>query len=71
MTHGSDEALQGRTYKDREGREAGISWLRLRGQWSAWVRDARGCYEHEIFDTREEAVEALRRAGSWEGLPDA
>ena len=57
-------------FRDVDGRSAGISWLRLRRQWSAWVREGDG-FRHEICDTHKEAVEALRRDGAWEGLPDA
>ena len=51
-------------------RAAGVSYLRLRDQWSAWVFD-HGVYEHEIHETREEALASLRRTGPWEGLEDA
>lgn len=46
-----------------QGRCAGVTRLRLRDQWSAWTRDARGRYEHEVYDTREQALDALRRKG--------
>lgn len=53
------------------GRRSGVSHLRLRDEWSAWTLDEQGSYHHQIFGTRGEALDYLRRQGMWEGLPDA
>lgn len=50
-------------WQGAQGRSAGVTRLRLRGQWSAWTRDERGRYEHEVYDTRDQALDALRRKG--------
>lgn len=57
------------TFRGPGGHCAGVTHLRLRDQWSAWTRDASGHYEHEVCDTREQALDALRRKGAWDGLP--
>lgn len=72
MPYGSDQKnTRSQTFQGPCGHCAGVTHLTLRDQWSAWVRDAHGRYEHEVFDTREEALDALRKKGAWDGLPHA
>jgi hypothetical protein len=53
------------------GLKAGVAYLRLRGQWSAYTCDpARsGSYDHEVFDTYEQALDSLRVRAPWADLP--
>ena len=57
-------------YEGSDGRVAKVSWLRLRKEWSVAIRDAHGIYgQIGFYRTHEEAVEALRGVGEWQGLP--
>lgn len=59
------------------GLRCGISHIRaLRGdglEWSAWTYDPTRDigYEHELHQTRAEALDSLRHRAPWASLPDA
>lgn len=59
-------------YRSTHGIEGIVSHVRLGDRWAAALRDGSGIYSTlGVFATREEARDALRRKGLWDGLPHA
>ncbi len=63
----ADQADRAReVYYGPHGLRAGISYLRMRDEWSAWWQERPGEFSNEVVGTREEALDVLRRQGMWE-----
>lgn len=59
-------------YRSTHGIEGIVSHVSLGDRWAASLRDGSGIYSTlGVFDTVEEARDALRRQGIWHDVPHA